>query len=121
MPCTALAPNIAEPGPRKHFDLAGLLVVELEHLVEIAEADRADRQAVFRHQERAAGAGAREHRRADGGQALGATAALDVDAGAAVERVRLMFGADARRWSSPSMRDTLAGVVNADRAARAWR
>ena len=70
MPCTALAPYIAEPGPRSTSIGAGLLVVELEHLVEIAEAGRADGQAVLRDEERAAGARAGEHGRADGAEAL---------------------------------------------------
>ncbi len=79
--------------PAQHFDLPGLLVIELEHLIEIAEAHGPDRQAVFGDQEGSAGTGTGEHRRADCGQAFGAAATLDVDPGNAVEHVGLMFGA----------------------------
>ena len=81
----------------QHLDGAGLLVVDLEHLVEVAEADRPDGQIVFGDEECAAAARAGQHRRADAAQALCAAASLNVDAGDFVERLGLMFGARVRR------------------------
>ena len=80
--------------PAQHFDGAGLFVVGLEHLVQVAEADRPNGQIVFRDEECATATRAGQHRGADAAQALGAAAALDVDAGDLVQRLGLMFGAE---------------------------
>src|SRR5262245_45418915 len=80
--------------PAQYLDGAGLLIVELEHLVEIAEPDRADWQVVFRDQEGAAGPGTGEHRRTDATQALGSAAALYVDAGNLVQCLGLVLRAE---------------------------
>jgi hypothetical protein len=81
-------------GTAQHFDGAGLFVIELEHFVDVAESDGADRQAVLGHEECPARPGARQHRRADRRQALRAAAPLDVDARDLVERFGLVLGTE---------------------------
>ena len=83
-------------GAAQHLDRVGLLGVDLEHFVDVAEADWADRHAVLEEQERAAGAGARQHRRPDRGEALLAAAALDHRARHAVQHFGAVRRADER-------------------------
>ena len=81
--------------PAQHFDRLRLSGVHFEQFVDVAEAYGPQRKAIFQHQEGAAGTRAREHRRADRGEAFLAAAALDQHTGHAVQRFGRMGGIEA--------------------------
>ena len=72
------------------LDCGRLLKIGLEQLVDVAEADRPQRYAVFQEQEGAAGTRAGQDRRAQGGQRFLAAAALDEGARRTVEQLGMV-------------------------------
>ena len=74
-------------GAAQDLDGSCLLEIDLEEFVDVTAADRADRDAVLQHQHGAAGAGARQHRRAQGCQRLLAAAALNHRSGRAIQQI----------------------------------
>ena len=72
-------------GPANDFDAARLLGVGFEQFVDVTEAGRAQRHAVFHDQDRATGTGAGQDRGANGRQVFLPVVAVKVDPGHAVE------------------------------------
>ena len=115
IPCTALEPYRTLPGPAQDLDRGRLLEVHLEELVDVAGADRPDRDAVLEHQHRAAGAGARQHRRAQRRERFLAAAALDHRSRGAVDELRRVRRADELRRRPPRCASRCPGRTRARR------
>ena len=100
-----------------HLGGGCLLAVDLEQLVDVAEADRPQRHAVFEEQEGAAGTRAGQHRRAQRGERLLAATALDQGARHAVDEFRVVGGAEQAAVVAADAREAAGKVEQTHRRA----